>query len=119
MLCICTLSNIKCRSKKCNIVLEISLSFYQKSAEEKCSHCERMLECPPITLPCNDVVCDGCYEDVKAFGKYECAKCHQIVPPGFRFERREDGGYGHFTFVALLSIFFCFGRSLVILLFSI
>ncbi|XP_060599995.1 E3 ubiquitin-protein ligase RNF213-like [Ruditapes philippinarum] len=64
-------------------------------AEEECSHCERMLEGPPITLPCNDVVCDGCYEDVKALGKYECAKCHQIVPPGFRLERREDEGNFH------------------------
>jgi hypothetical protein len=74
-----------------------------------------MLEGPPIMLPCNDVVCDGCYEDVKALGKYECAKCHQIVPPGFRFERREDEGYGHFTFVVLLFNIWCFGLSFMIL----
>ncbi|XP_053396355.1 E3 ubiquitin-protein ligase rnf213-alpha-like [Mercenaria mercenaria] len=58
-------------------------------AEEKCSHCEQVLEGLPISLPCSDVLCDECYEDVKALGKYECTKCHQVVPPGFKYERQK------------------------------
>ncbi|XP_053388236.1 E3 ubiquitin-protein ligase rnf213-alpha-like [Mercenaria mercenaria] len=64
-------------------------------AERKCSHCEQMLEGPPITLPCNDVLCDACYDDVKALGRYECTKCQEVIPVDFRYERQTLEGKAH------------------------
>ncbi|XP_053396010.1 E3 ubiquitin-protein ligase rnf213-alpha-like [Mercenaria mercenaria] len=45
--------------------------------EVKCSQCESVLEGPPIALPCKDVLCDQCYDGMKALGENSCAKCHQ------------------------------------------
>ncbi|XP_053396335.1 E3 ubiquitin-protein ligase rnf213-alpha-like isoform X2 [Mercenaria mercenaria] len=43
----------------------------------KCSQCESVLEGAPIALPCKDVLCDQCYDGMKALGGNSCVKCYQ------------------------------------------
>ncbi|XP_053396018.1 E3 ubiquitin-protein ligase rnf213-alpha-like [Mercenaria mercenaria] len=56
-------------------------------AEVKCSQCNTAVEGTPVKLPCNDVLCDECYEDMRALGDCECASCHQHFQEGFPIER--------------------------------
>ena len=53
-----------------------SLSKYARSLV-KCSDCEKVLESCPKTLPCNDILCDRCYNDLLASKRNACANCHE------------------------------------------
>ncbi|XP_053396009.1 E3 ubiquitin-protein ligase rnf213-alpha-like [Mercenaria mercenaria] len=56
--------------------------------EVKCSQCESVLEGPPIALPCKDLLCDQCYDGMKALGENACAKCHQEFPDDWQPRRQ-------------------------------
>ncbi|XP_053396012.1 E3 ubiquitin-protein ligase rnf213-alpha-like [Mercenaria mercenaria] len=43
----------------------------------KCSDCETVLEGFPITLPCKDVLCERCYNDLIASRSNTCTKCRK------------------------------------------
>ncbi|XP_060586347.1 E3 ubiquitin-protein ligase rnf213-alpha-like [Ruditapes philippinarum] len=45
--------------------------------EVKCCLCESVLEGPPFVLPCKDVLCDQCFDGMKALGENICGKCHR------------------------------------------
>ncbi|KAL4233165.1 hypothetical protein ACF0H5_007850 [Mactra antiquata] len=52
--------------------------------EVKCCFCEVILEGPPVTLPCNDTLCDQCYNEIRILGETKCPKCHQTLQENWR-----------------------------------
>ncbi|XP_060596004.1 E3 ubiquitin-protein ligase rnf213-alpha-like [Ruditapes philippinarum] len=60
----------------------------------KCCDCEAVLEGPPITLPCQDILCNQCYAMMKVHGVSECAKCCQLFnenwEPVHQTEKKND-----------------------------
>ncbi|XP_053396342.1 E3 ubiquitin-protein ligase rnf213-alpha-like isoform X2 [Mercenaria mercenaria] len=56
--------------------------------EVKCCLCESVLEGPPFVLPCKDVLCDQCYDGMKALGENRCAKCHKEFAGNWQPQRQ-------------------------------
>lgn len=51
------------------------------SGEKKCCSCEAVLQGPPCSLPCLDVVCETCWHEMKALNETTCPDCKQPFTP--------------------------------------
>ncbi|XP_056014152.1 E3 ubiquitin-protein ligase rnf213-alpha-like isoform X2 [Ostrea edulis] len=59
--------------------------------QEKCRACESEITERPIQLPCKDVICIKCYNDMKILGGGEggeCPVCHDNIPD--KFDPQQD-----------------------------
>ncbi|XP_053396017.1 E3 ubiquitin-protein ligase rnf213-alpha-like [Mercenaria mercenaria] len=59
---------------------------------DKCSDCEKVLEGAPITLPCQHVLCDRCYNDLRAAQTNKCAKCRKKIVDGWVPGNTDENG---------------------------
>ncbi|XP_061169263.1 E3 ubiquitin-protein ligase RNF213-like isoform X1 [Saccostrea echinata] len=50
---------------------------------DSCKACESEITERPIQLPCKDVICIKCYNDMKILGAGECPVCHDEIPDHF------------------------------------
>nr|XP_022293483.1 E3 ubiquitin-protein ligase rnf213-alpha-like isoform X1 [Crassostrea virginica] len=51
--------------------------------QEKCRACESEIDERPIQLPCKDVICMKCHNDLRILGSEECPVCHNEIPQSF------------------------------------
>ncbi|XP_053396339.1 E3 ubiquitin-protein ligase rnf213-alpha-like isoform X2 [Mercenaria mercenaria] len=79
-----SLTNVEKFLKSCN---KQAMKEYL-GEEVKCSQCESVLEGPPVTLPCKDVLCDQCFDGMKALRETSCAKCHEEFPDDWEPSRQ-------------------------------
>lgn len=51
--------------------------------QEKCKACESEISETPIQLPCKDVICTACYNEMKLVGTSKCRACKKQIPESF------------------------------------
>ncbi|KAJ8315842.1 hypothetical protein KUTeg_007992 [Tegillarca granosa] len=51
--------------------------------QSKCELCESETETRSITLPCKDVICQRCYNDLMIMEDHTCPVCRRELPPTF------------------------------------